>query len=189
MNVKIFPEAHQTKARRWWRCGAGGATHRLKQCSLYDVIGFCSQVALRHSYAVQLKQQRSIACLYEIHERETRLDFIRYAEQGQKGVDRPRTNFSNSARSVAKQGQLVWPDVVSTGHCQRTRDIDSILAPWGLFILEASRSNEAKTKVTSSEKHNVLSVVRIHRPNIYPYSGHGGLAVYPYTGHIERGFK
>lgn len=183
MNGKTNIETSQAKARRCQRSRAAGASRRFKQRGLYDAIRHGNKTALRRCHAIQPEQQRGVTGFMAVHERETGLDFIGCAEQGQGRIDRPLLAGANSTGAAAQQGKLVRPDMVCAGQHQRAGSLSAIVAEGCLCPLETTSKAKSKTetaatgnagrvlpecscnaKSATSEKHNVLSVGRINRP-------------------------
>ena len=164
MNGKANIETSPAKARRFQRSRAADASCRFKQRGLCHPIRTGNKTALRRCHAVQHPQQRCITGLMALHERETGLDFCRCTEQGQVGIDSPRLAGADGTGSATQQSKLVRPDVVRPRQHQRVGSLSAIMAAWRIRPLETIGRHETEAKAAPSEKHNVLSVVRTHRP-------------------------
>lgn len=188
MYGKNLTQGNQTKARwRRWSC-TNRASLRFKQRGLSHTIRQGNKTALRHCYAIQHLQQRSITSFMALHERKARVDIFRFASKSKSGIIGARINSANSARAIAKQGKLVRSHMVSVRQNQRLGGECCSLAAWDLCKMAADNTT---IKTQSPFKYKKLSSPYIGHidPLIYPYIGQMTMAIYPYIGLIRGVFN
>jgi len=168
MNGPLIEEAVCHPAETGWLQwgGHGGATLCFKQPGIYDPFRQGCETALGHCHAIQHSQQRRATGLLALHEREARMDLSRCFGQGQGGIAGTRPHCANRTGTTTQQGKLVRPNLACSGYSRRVGNIFSVVAKRYICPLEAERRIKAKAKTSITEKHNVLSVVRINgHPN------------------------
>ncbi|OIQ92419.1 hypothetical protein GALL_256400 [mine drainage metagenome] len=183
MYGKNLTQGNKTKAgwRRWSR--ANSASRRFKQRSLPHTIRSSNKTPIRHRYAIQHVQQRSITSLMATHERKAWVVIFRLTSKSKGGVIGARIDCANSPRASTKQSKLVWPHMVSVRQNKRLRGECYSLASWDLCKMETCNTT---TKTQSPRKHKKLSSPYIGQIDhfIYPYLGQMTMAIYPYIGLI-----
>lgn len=188
MYGKNLTQRNKTQARwRRWSC-INRASLRFKQRGLSHTIRQGNKTALRHCYAIQHLQQRSITSFMALHERKARVDIFRRASQSEGGIVRARINSTNSTRATTKQSELVRYYMAGTRQHQRLRDKCCSLAAWDLCKVAADNTT---IKTQSPFKYKKLSSPYIGHidPLIYPYIGQMTMAIYPYIGLIRGVFN
>lgn len=178
MNGKTFCKDNQAKTRWGKWCLSIGATLRFEQPGLYHPTPKGRKAAVRPCNAIQPTQQRRIAGLMALHEREARLDFCRPTQQGKSRADRTLPDSRDRKGPQAKQGKLVRPDMAGARQHHRVGNIRASMAAWQLCKMG-----------TASTKNAVLSPPH-GQPNrpIRPPHGLETLATSPPHGLIRGVF-
>ena len=178
MYGKNLTEEHQTKARRWWWGSLNLATRRFKQRSLYLTVRHGNKIALRHRHAIQHIQQRGFDCIFPTYERKERLDICRSASQSKSRVNRPNVAYTNGSRIIAKQGELVWPDMVISRRHKRLGNKFKQLASRSICKV----AEKSPIKKCSSPCGGLID------PLISPHCGLIGMVISPWGGLIRGVF-